>query len=311
MPFLLCQLLCLLLLCATAGAEAGVTPLPAFHRILFLGDSITYSGQYVDDFEAFLFTRYPEKRFEVINVGLPSETVAGLSEPRHGGGKFPRPALHERLDRILLKTRPDLVFACYGMNDGLYQRVDKERFARFREGIGLLRKKVIRTGAVIIHLTPPAFDPGPFLQAGKFNYDQTLGAYSKWLLAQRSQGWHVIDFHGAMNRELTLKRAANPRFRFARDGVHPDSAGHWVLGRELWRAFNNGAAPDDLLHDRRYAKLLNVIHARGRILCDAWLRETGHRRPEMKTGLPLNEAKKKAARLELKIRQLSAAITHS
>jgi len=34
--------------------------------------------------------------FEILNLGLPSETVSGLSEPNHAGGAFPRPDLHER-----------------------------------------------------------------------------------------------------------------------------------------------------------------------------------------------------------------------
>ena len=50
-----------------------------------------------------------------------------MSEEGHAGGKFPRPDLHERLDRALPKTKPDLVFACYGMNDGIYLPLDEAR----------------------------------------------------------------------------------------------------------------------------------------------------------------------------------------
>src|SRR5687767_1930208 len=124
--------------------------LPKTRRILFLGDSITYAGQYVDYFEAYLAVNYPDRGFEVINAGLPSETVSGLSEPGHADGKFPRPNLHERLDRALAKTKPDLVFACYGMNDGIYQPFSEERFNRFRLGVIRLRNKVAAAGAQII-----------------------------------------------------------------------------------------------------------------------------------------------------------------
>src|SRR5436190_1960350 len=64
--------------------------LPGVKRILFLGDSITHAGQYVDYFEAYLAVRFPDRQFEVINVGLSSETVSGLTEEGHAGGKFPR-----------------------------------------------------------------------------------------------------------------------------------------------------------------------------------------------------------------------------
>jgi hypothetical protein len=72
---------------------------------------------------------------EVIDMGLPSETVSGLSEDGHAGGKFPRPDLFERLDRVLRVVRPDVVLACYGMNCGIYQPLDDARFAKFKAGI--------------------------------------------------------------------------------------------------------------------------------------------------------------------------------
>ena len=95
---------------------------------MVLGDSITYGGEYVDQFELFLRANFPDRRFEVLDLGLPSETVSGLSEEGHAGGKFPRPDLHERLERVLAKTKPDLVTACYGMNDGIYLPFDEPTF---------------------------------------------------------------------------------------------------------------------------------------------------------------------------------------
>eukprot|EP01034_Spumella_vulgaris_P046802 gene46802-58368_t len=85
------------------AAPAPARP-PSFataQRILILGDSITYGGNYVDFIETVIQTRAPEWRGEIISVGLSSETVSGLSEAGHAGGKFPRPDLHERLARVL------------------------------------------------------------------------------------------------------------------------------------------------------------------------------------------------------------------
>src|SRR5947207_215421 len=58
-------------------------------RVLFLGDSITASGQYVAYFEAWLLTQPGDQKPQIIDAGLPSETVSGLSEEGHAGGKFP------------------------------------------------------------------------------------------------------------------------------------------------------------------------------------------------------------------------------
>src|SRR5436190_1320230 len=57
-------------------------------------------------------------------------------------GVFPRPDLHERLIRAIEKTKPDLVFACYGMNDGIYFPLSDERFAAFKGGMQKLHQHV-------------------------------------------------------------------------------------------------------------------------------------------------------------------------
>ena len=99
-------------------------------RIVFLGDSITAAGLYVAYVEAWLVSQPMPQRPEIICAGLPSETVSGLSEAGHAGGRFPRPDLAERLERVLAIAKPDLVFACYGINCGIYEPFDQERFAR-------------------------------------------------------------------------------------------------------------------------------------------------------------------------------------
>ena len=157
-----------------ATAAEPTTPraaLTAAERVLMLGDSITYAGGWVADVAAWM--EYHGLAAEVIDCGLPSETVSGLSEEGHAGGQFPRPDLHERLDRVLRLVRPDLVLACYGMNCGIYKPLDETRFARFRDGIERLHAAVEQAGATIIHLTPPVYGgppgkPGP---AGDVDYD--------------------------------------------------------------------------------------------------------------------------------------------
>jgi hypothetical protein len=100
---------------------------PQTHTILFLGNSITYAGGYIEDVEAWYLTRHPRHNIAFIDLGLPSETVSGLSEPGHADGRFPRPDLHERLRRVLEKVHPEVIFACYGMNDGIYLPFDQGR----------------------------------------------------------------------------------------------------------------------------------------------------------------------------------------
>src|SRR5262249_15295600 len=86
-------------------------PIKDGQRVIFLGDSNMYAGMMVQYFEAFIYVNFPDRTIDVIDLGLPSETVSGLSEPDH---PYPRPWLFERLDRALAKTKPNWVIACYG-----------------------------------------------------------------------------------------------------------------------------------------------------------------------------------------------------
>jgi len=304
---------CLTLLYQTSIFAAGTNAVPNAKRIVFLGDSITYSGLYIDDLEAVLLTKFPNRDFELINVGLPSETVSGLSEPGHAGGKFPRPNLHERLDRVLANLKPDLVVACYGMNDGIYYPFSEERFAAFTNGIVLLRKKVLAAGAQIIHLTPPVFDPVPL--KGKTlpeglreypqpyeGYDDVLTRYSGWLLAQGKRGWRVIDIHGPMKEFLAKRREDDPKFILASDGVHANATGHALMAEQILRAWK---IDDGFAAVQENKPLLGRIRERQNVLTDAWLSEIGHSRPGMSRGLPVDEATARAAELMKRIRKLA------
>lgn len=292
------------LLATLARAQA----LPEARRIVFLGDSITHGGAYVEHVAAALIAQHPDRQIEIIGIGLSSETVSGLSEPGHAGGKFPRPDLHERLDRVLEKARPDLVLACYGMNCGIYHPLSDERFQKYKDGIIRLREKCAAAGAKMVHLTPPVFDPLPIkdrlLPAGLEVYEKpfegygkVLDAYSDWLVSKRADGWEVIDIHGPMNAAIAEARKTDPAFTLSRDGVHPGEEGHKLMALQIMKAWGLRGTPDDIP-----AAVLQPVREKQRILKDAWLTHTGHKRPGVKPGLPLEEATAKAKELDAKAR---------
>ncbi|MFM9826248.1 SGNH/GDSL hydrolase family protein [Flavobacterium sp.] len=272
-------------------------------RIVFLGNSITYGGKYISYIDAYLTVKYPSRHIEIINVGLPSETVSGLSEPGHAGGKFPRPDLHERLERVLTQTKPDFVFACYGMNDGVYMPFDNERFKKYREGIDWLHDQVLKSGASIIHITTPMYDE----RKGKA-YANVLDIYSDWLISLRySSNLNVIDIHWPMKKYIEDKREVDSSFSYAKDGIHPNEIGHFIIAKqillslgekELAKANNMKEA---LLAYQNGDTILRLVEKRQEIMKDAWLTQTGHKRPGMKIGLPIKEAEQKAEELNKQI----------
>lgn len=307
---------------STIAAEPG--SLAGVRRAVFLGDSITYSGQYIEYVEAFLRAKDPAFRCEFLDLGLPSETVSGLTEPGHAGGQFPRPDLHERLDRVLKATKPDLIVACYGMNDGIYYPFSDERFEAYQKGIRFIRERAAGVGAKVLHLTPPVFDPVPIkaktLPAGRAEYrqpfegyDDVLARYSAWLLAQRANGWDVVDLHGPLKRYLDQERERDGRFRLADDGVHINSTGHWLIARELLQHWGvsagdlgKSATGEPIISALPHGQeILKLVERRQRVLKDAWLSTAGHKRPGMARGLGLAEAERQAVEIETSLRKVA------
>jgi lysophospholipase L1-like esterase len=288
-------------LCAAPANPPGLDLVREARRVLFLGDSITFQGDYVVDTETWLLRHAPAAGRVCLNLGLASETVSGLSEPGHAGGKFPRPDLHERLDRVLAAVRPDLVFACYGMNDGAFLPFAPERLAAYRAGLQKLHTRATAAGARIVFLTSPVYDE----KRGRMPaYADVLARQAEWLLAQRAAGWTVIDLHGPMRAELDRRRAADPAFFFAKDAVHPDAAGHRFLARTLLAGLGAADLPPPLEPGAPDpdAALRQVVRQRHDLLRDAWLTATRHLRPGVPPGLPLPEAERRSAELTATIR---------
>ena len=295
----------------TALAAANPTfPSAKVRRILFVGDSITFAGHYVAMVDTHLRLARPDANYHIVNIGLPSETCTGLSEPDH---PFPRPNVHERLDRALTKFRPDAVVACYGMNDGIYYPFDEGRFAAYRQGIRRLIEKVKLAGAKLVLMTPPPFDPLPLRKKGalrpagseKFawfaiyeDYDDVIGRYADWIMEQHELVDHVIDLRTPVLQYVSERRKKDPEFTMSPDGVHLNVEGHTVLANTILTAWG---------HKPRFAKaraVLKLVEQREVLLRDAWLSHIGHTRPGVKPGLSLSDAEAKAGEMQKRIEGL-------
>ncbi len=264
-------------------------------RVAFLGDSITYDGRWPTLVESALRATLQFADADIVNLGLPSETVSGLSEEGHAGGQFPRPCLHERLERVLADFQPTLFLACYGMNDGIYLAVDPARFKAFQDGVLKLKAAAERHGARVIFITPPLYRADKRADDAS-RYDAVLDAYADWLVSQRAAGWQVVDIRPALKQAVTQAKATNPAFVYSADGIHPGDDGHRFIAKAvcagLWPLLN-------LTGEAHFADgaALKILKQRQDLLKHAWLSKTRHLRPGIPAGLPLDQARERAATL--------------
>lgn len=285
-------LIVLLFLCASSSAQT-VDSL-AGKRVAFLGDSITQGGTYIAFASYYLARLYPEKDFDILGLGLASETVSGLSEEGHAGGAFPRPCLFERLGRLLERVKPDVLLACYGINDGIYLPLDSERFAAFRRGITQLIDRCQASGVTEFYLiTPPIYDFSP--QAGEFDYDCVMAQYAAWETTLKIPGVYVIDLHTAMRQARDLRTEP-----FSQDRVHPGDEGHLVMARTILAAFGI-QVPGETVATITADPLFALVDLQRRSRSAGWMNHIGYTREKTVASQPLGDTEEEAAEFQRKI----------
>lgn len=280
-------------------------------RVLILGNSITQDGKYVDFIEYYLRKNYPEKKLDIISIGLSSETVSGNSEPSHA---FPRPNVHTRLDDALEVIKPDLVIACYGMNDGIFSANNSTRFDAYKKGTYKLKTKVEKRGATLILLTPTIFDPDPVkdhvnkseevigYKHPYYKYDDVLEDYANWLLNFKDV--QVIDLHSDLSSILVEMKTQNIDTTFVPDGIHPNQAGHFLMAKKILKDLYPEIVIGDPISEIEKLKtdsLFLVSSERRFLRSDGWLKYIGYEKETAVKSNDISTTQKQIKKLDNKI----------
>lgn len=283
---------------------------PASRRIVFLGDSITEDGRYIAHLHYYCKKHLPEHTIEMINLGLSSETVSGLSEPDH---PFPRPCILDRVDRALALSKPEWVVVSYGINDGVYYPFSEERLQHFQLGMLELIRRVKATGAKVIVMTPPPLDAasytGKLLPEGAVkysfsqayeNYTEVMKQYRDWMMKDlRNIADRVVDIYNPLVNTAAAERKKDPSFRSG-DGIHPNLSGHWVIAKallgELFRIYPE--IGPEYLSDETISPAFGLVMQRHTLLSAAWKEAVGHSNPGKAEALPIEEALLAAGKLD-------------
>jgi lysophospholipase L1-like esterase len=254
---------------------------------LFLGNSITQAGHYVDYIETWFLLNEVNPP-EITDLGLSSETVSCLSEPDH---PFPRPCLHSRLDSVLKRTRPDVVVACYGMNCGIYHPYSQERFTAYKEGIRKLVVKAKAAGAKVILVTPPPYagrvqPKTPPAEGETYgykrpseDYNETLARYAEWILSlEEEEGIRTIDIRPGLEKHMEKCYPWEP--------VHPSLFGHQIMAESILQGLGKVTGSSILetgaeqkIPGRRWNRLLELVKQQRETYDRALLNHIGHGNP--------------------------------
>ena len=260
-------------------------------KTVFLGDSITQAGTYVSFTSYYLQRLNPEKNFDIYPLGLSSETVSGLSEKGHAGGRFPRPCLFERLGRMLTKVEPDVVFACYGINCGIYKPLDDERFAAFKAGVKRLIKDCKTAGVEQIFIvTPPIYDAQT--EEGEFNYDSVMTAYAAWETTIKEEGVQVIDLHSAMRKARDARTEV-----FSKDRVHPGKEGHLFMATSIMQGLGVEVPAEDVGTIEK-DPLFGLTDQLRRYRSKQWMKHIGYNREKLVEPQPLGDTETRELELQ-------------
>lgn len=196
--------------CASIGASssgAEVPPLPGRGAVVFLGDSITWQGDFLVFMESHLRRRHPGWRGRLVNAGARGETV---------------PRARARVAREIAPLGPALVVVLLGMNDGGRRGLDRPRLALYADGMERLVDELRRVGAEVVLATPtavaPVSSPHNRMLAAMAAEVQALG---------RRKAAGVIDLHHPFRRLLARCGSGCPGLMD--DALHPGPAGHLVL----------------------------------------------------------------------------------
>ncbi|MFY0653903.1 MAG: hypothetical protein JXQ96_17820 [Cyclobacteriaceae bacterium] len=207
-------------------------------KIAFIGDSITQNGTYIDFLSDFFKKHKPDLNYELINCGLSSETITGLTENEHPG---PRPYLFDRLDSELGKHQPDIAYFCYGINCGIYNPFSKQTLDAYKNGLSRILKATGKRKIEARFLNTPPLTLSPKRKSElianppeNYSWKNPFPHYDKAVLAKfrleveglKDKGISVVDICTPLLKGKELAYGADP--------IHPNNYGHFVMAKAIW-----------------------------------------------------------------------------
>ncbi|UII79864.1 SGNH/GDSL hydrolase family protein [Flagellimonas sp. CMM7] len=213
---------------------------------VFIGNSITHQCAYTQYVEDYFYTRYPNKKLNLINAGV--------------SGDFAQHVL-TRLDEDVLKHKPKYVSILIGMNDGQYVKWEHPIFNAYKRDMTTLTNKLDKANVKTILLTPTIYDTQQGLigenwvdeeDVKDLHYDAVLAYFGAWCAEVATlKGYGYADFHGDLTHYTRVARKDSPDFTFVPDAVHPESDGQLIMALSFLKGIEANSLVSKIVIDKR------------------------------------------------------------
>ncbi|UII19545.1 SGNH/GDSL hydrolase family protein [Fulvivirga ligni] len=236
-----------------------VKPFKEGEKVAFVGNSITEAGFYEEYIWLYYMTHFPDRRIEVINVGI--------------GGDVSR-QIDARIESDAFALNPTVVVVTFGMNDSGYHEYNgdnpqqfaddkvKESNKYFQEIIKKLKAKP--NVEKIIMSTSPYDETMKNEQnyfPGKSKTIERIVAFQKEEAAKYN--WPFVDLYYPMQAINTEGQKTNPEFTITGpDRIHPGNGGHLVMAYLFLKAQGLEAPVAEVSIDLKKGKVLQENNAK-------------------------------------------------
>jgi lysophospholipase L1-like esterase len=192
--------------------------------IAIIGDSITEQKQYSVFIEDYLLMCQPADKLQVSQFGWGGETAAGFQK---------------RMKNDTLQFKPMLITTCFGMNDGGYGPLTKERADLYRTSQQQIVDKAKKAGVRTIIVGSPGCVDSDTFRGNSVVYNRTLGQLRD--IAREVAEKNSVVFADVHTPMMDAMKKAKEKYGYeyhvgGGDGVHPDANGHLVMAYAFLKA---------------------------------------------------------------------------
>lgn len=190
-------------------------------KVAFLGDSITANGN-----------MYPGGYVNLVISGLKANGIDAVKIPAGIHGHMSSHML-ERLDRDVLKKKPQIMLLSCGVND-VWKGSRGIPLEQYKKNVTAIVDKAQAQGVKVCLMTATVIREDP-----KSDFNRNMIPYNQFLFAlAKEKKCLIADTNAAVQKGIAEYKAKYPKWSYTLtvDGVHMNSIGNLYMARAVLRA---------------------------------------------------------------------------